>query len=78
MVATIDDSKFEIGYSIKHLSEPTRFFKLMYLWDMTKTTEDDGDGLNLRQQMIFKGKRYTWDIPRREYFTVKTTGLVSF
>jgi hypothetical protein len=48
MNIAFSDRKYEIEFAVKHLAEPTRFFNLMYLWDMTRTTESDGDGLSLR------------------------------
>lgn len=48
MKVSFNEKHYEIVYAVKHLTEPTRFFNLMYLWDMTKATENDGDGLSLR------------------------------
>lgn len=78
MITIFEERQYEIEYAIKHLTEPTRFFNLMYLWDMTSTTESDGDGLSLRQHITHKGNKYVWDIPRKDYFTVMTTGMASF
>ena len=42
------EGKYVMDYTVKRLAEPTRFFNLMYIWDVTAPFEDDGDELYLK------------------------------
>jgi hypothetical protein len=48
MVLKFEKSTYEVEYTVKKLAEPTRFFNLKYIWDVTAPYENDGDELALK------------------------------
>ena len=73
-----EKNSYEVEYTVKTLAKPTRFFKLMYIWDVTAPYENDGDELALQQSLTFKGNKYTWTVPKDDHLSAGRTSVIAF
>lgn len=78
MVLKFEDRTYAVEFFVRDLPKPTRFFNLMYIWDVSSPSESDGDELALKQEMTFKGNRYIWTIPKDDHLSMHRTGVIAF